>query len=435
MADTRVSYPSCATSRAWAGALTSSSFKVNADFEQDAAAARLVVSTHSDMSSPVFTSGWVSVVHSFGINKAYHTVSIAASGLQPATLYYYRLESQGAPNSIDAIKSLTTAPAVATAFRFVFGSCTLFPTTSFTYDPIFPAIAVDAPLFYMHLGDIDYSNIASTDIKVIRDARSRVYRARTEVNDLHKTVPIVHMWDDHDSGGNDNTLDTANQATIYVNGRSVMLETVPIYDPVHADVLTQTFDFGKVRFIIPDLRSQRSPTNSTIMGRAYGGGDSWDQFAWLTGATGPLQTAASAGIKQIFLIITSTWTGTVPDNYNYAAYSAERTAICTAALACGVPVTLLTGDAHEAAFDDGTNSGGLAQILSSPLAQTTTLTGSGPYSWKGETSANRFQNNRSIYCVMDVSADNVHWTATMKGNPFTGIVPTTLGSVSSTEIR
>jgi hypothetical protein len=433
--DTRVSYPSGAATRLWAGALTSSSFRVNADFEQDAAAARLVVSANSDLSNPAFVSDWAPVVNSFGINKSYHTVKLTATGLQADTTYYYRLESQGAPNQNDTARTIKTAPAAASAFSFVFGSCTLFPTTSFTYDPIFPAIAADNPLFYMHIGDVDYSDVTSTDIRFIRDVRSRVYRRRKEVDDLHRTVPIVRIWDDHDSGANDNTLDTANAAAIYANGRAVMLETEPLYDLVNPNVLTQVFDIGAVRFIVPDCRSQRRPGNSSIMGRGLGSGDNWDQLSWLTGSSGPLLTAAAAGIKQIFLIISSTWTGGAPDSYDYTAYVGERSAICTAALACGTPVTLLCGDAHESAFDDGTNSGGLAQILSSPLAQTTTLTGSGPYSWLGQTSTNRFQNNRSIYCMVDVSANNVHWTATMKGNPFSGIVPTTLGSVSSTQIR
>jgi hypothetical protein len=291
---------------------------------------------------------------------------------------------------------------------------------------------------------MDYSDIAATTASTPIDLISRVYRGLGDVDVLHRTTPIGYIWDDHDSGVNDNTDDNPDSLIIHQNIRAALRKTVPFYDFVQAGLgetdinkitLAQTFDIGAVRFIVPDLRSQRSPNNGTIMGRGYGGGDAWDQLSWLTGASGPLGTALAAGIKQIFLVISSTWTGTAADNYNNAAYSAERSAICTAALACGVPVTLLCGDAHEGAFDDGTNSGGLAQILSSPFAQSTTLTGSGPYSWKGETSANRFQNNRSIYCVVDVSADNIHWTATMKGGPYSGNTPTTLGSVSSTEIR
>jgi hypothetical protein len=117
-------------------------------------------------------------------------------------------------------------------------------------------------------------------------------------------------------------------------------------------------------------------------------------------------------------------------------FTTEKASINAIIKASTVPVTLLVGDAHEGAFDDGTNSGGRPQIMSSPMAHSTTLTGAGPFSWKGQTVTNRFQNDRSIYCVMDVAADNLSWTATMKGSAYdeSTFAPTTLGSVSSTDL-
>lgn len=438
----RTSYPSGSEVYVWAGALTPTSFRVIADLVQTAHAARLVVSTNSNMSSPVFTSAYVEALISFGVAYSYKTVTLDATGLTSNTTYYYEIQCKDAPGSAgNAIRSIKTAPAAGTAtpFRFAFGSCTAF--SSDVPEPIFRAIALDNPLFYMHIGDMDYSDQASTDAGAQRDVMSRAYRAKSEVDILHRSVPIVYMWDDHDSGVNDNDLATNNQQTILVNGRKVIRETVPLYPSVQTglgetnidrNILSQVFDIGKCRFIVPDIRSQRRISAGTALGRNLGNGDCWDQLSWLSSA---IAQAGTDGMLQIFLVITSTWTGGAYSGYG-DVFTTEKALINTIINASTVPVALLVGDAHEGAFDDGTNSGGRPQIMSSPMAHSITLTGAGPFTWKGQTVTNRFQNNRSIYCVMDVAADNLSWTATMKGSPYdeSTSAPTTLGSVSSTDL-
>lgn len=445
--DMRISYPSGSESMVWAGALTPTSFRVVADFGQTTKGARLIVSPNSNMSSPVFTSAYQPAVNSSGLLFSYSTVILDATGLTPNTKYYYQLQCQDAPDQAgNIIRSLKTAPVagVASAFRFIFGSCTSFIADS--PEPIFRAIANDAPLFFMHIGDIDYSDVSSTNSGEQRDGLSRAFRAKADVDVMNRTVPFVYMWDDHDSGINDNELGSPNDDTIHINGRQVIRETVPLYPSVQTGlgetnightILSQTFDIGLVRFVVPDIRSQRRISNGTALGRAYGSGDYWNQLAWLTTA---LQAADATSIKQIFLIITSTWTGGTYSGYG-DVFTTERQTICDIIEELNTPVTILVGDAHQGAFDDGTNTGfstdGFAffpQIMSSPLAQSETLTGSGPFSWNGQTASNIFQNNRSIYAMVDVGADNKSWAATMKGGPYDGSNnPTTLGSVTTAD--
>ena len=114
----------------------------------------------------------------------------------------------------------------------------------------------------------------------------------------------------------------------------------------------QAFSVGRVRFLITDTRSARSPrtvpaAERTMLGR--------DQLAWLLAE---LQKASDAP-----LVI---WINTVPwitkrneaTIEGWAPYAVERRIIADAIKRHGLTrrLLMLSGDAHMLAIDDGTNS-------------------------------------------------------------------------------
>lgn len=443
----RLSLPSGSETMAWCGAITPTSFIVMADV-YNSGDVRVVVSRLSDVSSRDFVSDYQTPVVTTGSTLSYRSVNFTVTGLDPNTTYYYKFEFKDTPSNVGIIRSMKTAPAAksASSFRFSVGSCSNL--TGMVKNDIFRAIALDSPLFFMHIGDMTYADVATTNAGEQRTKISRQYRFFPGVDILNRTVPLTYIFDDHDVGINNVTLDDTNAETIMRNSRTVVRETTPIYPPVQLSLgetnldrvtMTQVFDIGRARFIKPDCRSQRRLSTLKAMGNGKGPGDYWDQMTWLNQA---LIQAETDGMAYIFLVISSTWTGGT-----YAAYgdnyTAERQAICDMIENLNTPVCIISGDCHECAADSGENTGfstsGFAffpQIVSSGLVQPSPLTGAGPFTWNGAVNGKRYNVVAGMYTVLDITDNGTFtWAATFKGEPInpSTFAPATLGSVSSTD--
>lgn len=447
----------------WAGAVTPTSFQVAFDVSRASSRVALVVSTHADLSSPITTTAEIATTQTEGLDLDprptgepvyYYSVKINVTGLTASTTYYYapRIDGTVQAGSIQRVKTFPTSGQPA-SFRVAFGSCSETPSAD-RPSRIYQAIAADNPLLFLHIGDMDYPNVVVDDIRVQRSRNSRAFRSQKSVLAMCASVPIAHIFDDHDSADNDNHWDSAyvskaTNAQVVANSRAAIRETVPIYPTVQTglgepdisrNILAQTFDIGRVRFLIPDCRSQRryAVGTPTCLGHTSGH-EYWDQYTWLVGA---LQGASAAGMKLIFLVSSSTWNGLVFDSWP-KFFSVEQTALNDVIRNIDIPLVLLVGDSHEGAFDDGTytdhSSTGDAkfpQIVSSGLQQPSVFSSAGPFSWNGADGATT--GNSGIYCAIDVTdtgGNNVSWAAALKGQPVDSATyaPTTLSSVTSAD--
>lgn len=449
------SYPSGSTSRCIAGALTDTSFSVNADVLQSAALLRIAVSLNSDLSAPFYTSPYVPPVVTTGDQLTYRTASFAVSGLTANTQYYYRIESYLAPNQLDSIKPVKTAPArgVPAAFTHLTGGCSNinFSGSSLEYSTIHRAMALDNSLFFMHLDDLMYSDISTTNIGLQRDKNIRMYCSSPDVQALTNKMPLAYIPGDHDMGPNDCTLDNANGEIIFKNTRQVYRETFPGYPFVQSGLgetnidrvlLTQVFDIANVRFIMPDCVSQ-SRLGGSALGRALGSGDYWDQRSWLATA---FAQAVTDGISYIFLCLPRSWNGYNQICFN-DVFTADRTFISDTIEACSIPCALIVGDAHCAGFDDGGHAGSFCtdgfgafpQIQASgmfniPVTDVGVFTWNGPTTFVGKGGTTGVADGQ--YVLINMTADNKGWTGIIKGAPIDPVtfVPTTLKTVSTSDV-
>lgn len=451
------SYPSGAASRCLAGALTDTAFSVSADVSQSAAAARIVVSLNSDLSSPVYTSPYAGFAVTSGDRLSYSTVAFTVTGLSPSTTYYYRLEMQGAPSQLDTIRSIKTAPPAGApaAFKFTVGSCSDINNStisSIERSLIHQAMALENALFFIHIDDIIYSDIATISPGAQRDSNVRLYCSSPDVQALIKNCPLMYMPGDHDMGVNDSTLDSPNGEVIFRNSRLVYRETMPHYafaqqtlgeTNIDHVTLTQSADIAKVRFILLDCMSQ-SRLGVTALGQGIGNGDYWDQRSWLATA---LTQAQTDGIAWLFLVLPRGWNGYNQVCFN-DSFTAERIAICNLIEECTVPICLLVGDTHCCAFDDGTHAASFAadgfaffpQIQASGMFNTP-VADAGVFTWN---SVNTFRGlpvglatpADGGFVSMSMAADNLSWTAIIKGAPITEgtNVPTSYNSISSADV-
>jgi alkaline phosphatase D len=122
----------------------------------------------------------------------------------------------------------------------------------------------------MNMGDFHYQDIRTNRASLFRAAYDAVL-ASPQQADLYRSVPFVYMWDDHDYGGNN----ASRKSTTHEAARNTYEEYVPHYPfayPDHDAPISQTFVVGRVKFILTDLRSDRSDpkdkddANKTILG-------------------------------------------------------------------------------------------------------------------------------------------------------------------------
>jgi alkaline phosphatase D len=323
----------------WSGAVTPTSAVVNARLLRASDHVRLVVSSRADLGEPLRTPDQAATPDHANV------VSIPLSGLRPDTQYHYAVEADG---KIDAARQgrFRTFPNHPASFAIAFASC----AQTGSNHPVFDTIRERAPLLFLHMGDFHYENISRPEPDAYRRAYEAVL-ASPRQSLLYRSVPIAYIWDDHDFGGNDS--DRSNP------GRRAARMTYEGYVPHYplaagqGDVpIYHAFTIGRVRFLLTDLRSERSPERT-----ADGPGKSMlgpAQKAWLERE---MLAAYDAG-QLVAWVSTDPWIEKpTPGSDRWGGYSVERREIADFIAGHHVDrLVMLSGDGHMLAMDDGSHA-------------------------------------------------------------------------------
>ncbi|HYP18354.1 MAG TPA: alkaline phosphatase D family protein [Opitutus sp.] len=293
--------------------------------------------------------------------------SFELTELRPATLYHYEIAGERG--------SFRTFPAGAASFTIVLGSC----AETGSEHPVFATMARHSPLLFLHTGDLHYEDIAVNDIAVFRVAYGRALGSSAQ-SALYRAVPVNYVWDDHDFGPN-NADRTAPGRTA---SRLAYRQIVPHYAlPAGAgdEPIYHAFTIGRVRFIVLDTRSEKSPPsvpagpNRTTLGVA--------QKAWLKAEL----LAARDTHALIALVSSVSWIADDGSADRWGGFVDERRELADFMVEHNVRnICLLSGDAHMLAIDDGrhnqyaTNGGpGFPVFQAAALDRKGSVKG-GPYS-------------------------------------------------------
>lgn len=352
----------------WSGGITDSSFRVNARAAADSSVVRLIVSRTASLDSPVYSLPDTAFA---GINN--RIVQLEATGLSPGLNYYYGFEVEGEFDSGSVGRSKTLATG-AHSFVIALGSCAQTGSTNSVFDTIRSL----NPCLFLHLGDMHYQNIAINDVNLYRSAFESVLASPPQAA-LYRDIPLAYIWDDHDYGPNNSDSTSASRSA----ARSAYQEYVPHY-PLSfgsGDVsINFAFTIGRVRFIVSDMRSARSPASGfdnsakTMMGSS--------QKAWFK-----QQLLFANGRYPLIVWVNSLpWIGSTGDDGWYL-YTNERRELADFIKANDIRgICMLSGDAHMIAIDDGANSdyatgggAGFPVFHAAALDQSASLKG-GPYS-------------------------------------------------------
>lgn len=394
----------------WSGAVTATSATVRLGFDRlTGATPPLLVSTRRDLGEARPMAGTAEPAPSTS-NPARVVATYQLSGLAAGREYFGGMR----PGTGTVVRFRTFAPgpfSFTAAFASCAGGTRLMPLSHVSNSRVFDAVAALDPHVFIHMGDLHYYNLTGA-ARPLAPLMGRFRRALDRVLSqehqalLYRRTPLVYVWDDHDYGPDeaDGTSSTRDAARAYY------ATDVPHYPlPLGANAdgpLAQTFDIGRVRFLVTDARSDRLPAQRTLLGQR--------QFAWL------LEELGRAAADRVPLVV---WVNPVPwiiadgDSQGWGPFAAERQAVAQriTSLGLGPRLLMLSGDAHMLAFDDGRNNrhGGFVVAQAAPLDRFVRSKG-GPYSH-----APRDQKNGQFGLLQIQDSGDV-LTATLEGHRHDG---------------
>jgi len=293
-------------------------------------------------------------------------VRATVDGLRPSTGYRFEVVVDGEADTTRGAGSFRTPGVGADSFRVALSSCARVGSNGRVFD----AIAAADPLVYLAMGDIHYANIGVNSPDAFRSAYDRLLTEPGQAT-LYRQVPIAYVWDDHDYGPNDGDSSSPSRPA----ARQVYREVVPHAGVTPGDApINQAFTIGRVRFVMTDGRSERTP--DSMLGET--------QLTWL------LEELTTSSRTHALVV----WVNPVPwiveareGGDNWSGFADERRFIANAIAEADIDnLMMLSGDAHMVALDDGSNSdysndggAGFPVFHAAPLDRPGSIKG-GPYS-------------------------------------------------------
>jgi phosphodiesterase/alkaline phosphatase D-like protein len=334
-ASTTMSLQSSELDWVWSGGITSTEAVVVAKLSDDARDAQLLISDRNDLAG--------AVSHDTTSPDDHGVVRLEAAGLTPGTQYHYGIV-------VDGVLDRTRSGAFRTpadgpqSFTVAVGSCSRVGSNGAVFDAI---RELDPALFIIN-GDWNYANLSEDDESEFREIYDHTLSAPSQ-SALYRTTPIAYVWDDHDYGGNNADATSVTREAAH----AVYRQNVPHY-PLATDSspIYQAFTIGRVRFLMTDTRSDRTPglavddSHKTMLGA--------EQKAWLKNE---LLTADGQYALTVWVNPTPWIESPTVGGDTWAGYSTERRELADFIADNDLRrIVMLSGDAHMVAIDDGTNT-------------------------------------------------------------------------------
>lgn len=338
----------------WAGALTNTSIRVRARIT--GTSARLAVSLLSDLSSPVY----------FGPDTATadKMVTLDATGLTADTRYYYAIEDTSVLDTAASGTFRTQPVAAGEIASYTFGAAgdagltgsagdASYITSQVSNNPVFDTMRAQALtdewVWFSHLGDLHYRNIATATAASYRSAFNDNFTFNGALGTsarqglFFRNVASTYTWDDHDFGPNNSDRTSLGNAT----ANSVYRERAPHYTlPGGSSGIYQSWQCGRVLFVQLDCRTFRDPNaNANILGKTMLGSV---QKAWLESTL----AANAGGAEALVLISSSRWIG---GDDTWSSFFFERNDVVEILGDTGWMdrMVLMTADEHSLSFGSG----------------------------------------------------------------------------------
>lgn len=325
---------------------------------------RVAVSTDITMSSPVFTGS--QVVDAQGVAK------VSITGLDPNTRYWWQVEDNSVLDGpIGTFQTFPTEGQAASFTVAVIGDAGLDPdfpgdaggeldASRVSNAPVFETVRQLGPLMLVNMGDWGYPDWSTVLTESLANRRTFYDDNLAQSNQaaLFRDIPWAYTWDDHDFANNDSDGDYADKA----NAATVYRERVPHYPLDDASAIYQSWQIGRVLFVMMDCRYYRDPNSDpagptkTMLGTA--------QKTWFE----DLLTNTTA--EALVWIMSSQWLHpTGSDTWVSFADERDELAAMLENVGWADRMVLVYADRHAIGIDSGANNawGGFPVLMAAAL--------------------------------------------------------------------
>jgi hypothetical protein len=325
----------------WTGAVTANGAVVHSGWSHDAEPGKLYLRSEADQTPHAISPTEIRDTGTLGKLAVYRLTE-----LQTASLYQV---SWSETEEFEEQARFRTFAEGQASFSFAFGAC----SETGSEHPVFAEILEQKPDFFIHTGDLHYEDIRENDPAYFFEAYRKVLNSAAQ-NPFFRRLPVIYMWDDHDYGPNDSHRHSPSREASLASYRKVVPHFPLVLDDTGDEPIAQAFSYGRVRFIMTDLRSARDANrmedgpDKTMMGLA--------QREWF------LQELLEARDSHALIV----WVSSVPwiarpetqwtvDHWAAAGY--ERQLISDFMVEHNISnICIISGDAHMVAADDGRNN-------------------------------------------------------------------------------
>lgn len=289
------------------------------------------------------------------------------SGLAPNTQYSGVFKFNGVEQP-DTTFQFKTMPIGATSFKVIAGSCNRTGSNADTFDKILE----ENPDLFIHLGDLNYLDLNSTNKQDYSEALDISFTPK--IKQVIQNIPFVYQFDNHDSLKPTVNKDDAAWTPFMEFFTGVHAYHTPGSSNPTQEGLYYSFTVGRAKFIVLDLRRPRDSqfiaddANKSMLGAP--------QKAWLKQEL--LNAKNSLNIEGVFIVSQVLWTEDVndPNGFSYqsstpawGAYSTERAELANFIYSNEIKnVAFICADTHMQAIDDGRNSCYITDALGNRLA-------------------------------------------------------------------
>ncbi len=321
---------------AWSGGIGADSARVKAKVDPAGRKVRLLVTREASQEGQY--------VEPTGPAAAGNVWSFQLDGLRPGTRYSYGLEVDGELESESG--SFQTFALGASSFKIAFSSCARTGSAS----KVFDTIAGHQPLLFLHLGDFHSEDFRTPSTEAYRAAYDRALRSPAQAR-LYRSVPIVYVWDDQDYGARQADRSSPGREAV----QQVYREIVPHYPLPAGDPsgpIYHAFSVGRVRFVVTDSRSRRTPRSELDTPEKSVLGE--EQKTWFKREL--LEARDSHGL--IVWVNTSPWIAAAESGADHwGGYTTERLELARFIRENEIrSLLMLSGGAHMLAIDDGSHN-------------------------------------------------------------------------------
>lgn len=291
-----------------------------------------------------------------------YTFKIDATGLLPATTYFYRFKALGRTSPIGRTK---TAPlGAASHLRFGVTSCSNYAYGYFhAYRHLANRLDLDA---FLHLGDYiyeyasdpsfgqeTYGTLRELDppymIVTLDDYRRRyaINRRDPDLQELHRLNPIIHLWDDHEFACDPYLFGSVNHNPAedgpWQDRIAAALRAHDEWMPVrmrNGNEIYRSLAYGELATIVVVDRQRRFLWPETGDGEEYLGKR---QAEWLDGAIADVQS------QWLILATATTFASRAPDGLSGGWDAPSRDRVLNAVANAGIEnLVVVVGDIHTA---------------------------------------------------------------------------------------